>query len=78
MERENLSDGAGAVSGLPPKLIPEEGAAPGLASPNLFSTLHQRAQANPPLSTVPAGIIVPALPQRSPPLLLTTAACGGL
>jgi hypothetical protein len=31
-----------------------------------------------PLSTVPAGIIVPAFPQRSPPWLLTTAACGGL
>ena len=31
-----------------------------------------------PLSTVPAGIIVPAFPQRSPPSLLTTAACGGL
>jgi len=27
---------------------------------------------------VPAGIIVPAFPQRSPPWLLTTAACGGL
>ena len=31
-----------------------------------------------PLSTVPAGIIVPTFPQRSPPWLLTTAACGGL
>ncbi len=31
-----------------------------------------------PLSTVPAGIIVPAVPQRSPPSLFTTAACGGL
>src|SRR5262245_56090007 len=27
---------------------------------------------------MPAGIIVPTFPQRSPPLLLTTAACGGL
>src|SRR2546421_8325469 len=27
---------------------------------------------------MPAGIIVPAFPQRSPPLLLTAAACGGL
>src|SRR5262249_50313430 len=27
---------------------------------------------------MPAGNIVPALPQRSPPSLLTTAACGGL
>src|SRR5262249_29783156 len=31
-----------------------------------------------PLSTMPAGNIVPAPPQRSPPSLLTTAACGGL
>ena len=31
-----------------------------------------------PLSTVPAGIIVLAFPQRSPPRLLTAAACGGL
>src|SRR4029077_15168863 len=27
---------------------------------------------------MPAGIIVPTFPQRSPPWLLTTAACGGL
>ena len=31
-----------------------------------------------PLSTLPAGIIVPAFPQRSPPRYLTVAACGGL
>ena len=31
-----------------------------------------------PLSTLPARIIVPAFPQRSPPRLLTAAACGGL
>jgi hypothetical protein len=31
-----------------------------------------------PLSTLPAGIIAPTFPQRSPPSLLTTAACGGL
>ena len=31
-----------------------------------------------PLSTSPAGIMVPTLLQRSPPSLLTTAACGGL
>src|ERR1700681_4489421 len=31
-----------------------------------------------PLSTLPAGIIVPAFPQRSPPRHLTAAACGGL
>ena len=31
-----------------------------------------------PLSTLPAGIIVPAFPQRSPPSLFTTAVCGGL
>jgi hypothetical protein len=30
------------------------------------------------LSTLPAGIIVPTFPQRSPPRLLTAAACGGL
>jgi len=30
------------------------------------------------LSTLPAGIIVPAFPQRSPPRYLTVAACGGL
>src|SRR4029077_15528208 len=27
---------------------------------------------------MPAGIFVPTFPQRSPPSLLTTAACGGL
>src|SRR5215469_10775755 len=31
-----------------------------------------------PLSTLPAGIIVPAFPQRSPPRRLIAAACGGL
>src|ERR1035437_738181 len=31
-----------------------------------------------PLSTVPAGIIVPTFPQRSPPWFLTKAARGGL
>src|SRR4051812_30585409 len=31
-----------------------------------------------PCRSVPAGIIVPAFPQRSPPRLLTAAACGGL
>src|SRR5216684_7678830 len=31
-----------------------------------------------PLSTMPAGIIVPAFPQRSPPRHLIAAACGGL
>jgi hypothetical protein len=31
-----------------------------------------------PLSTMPAGIIVPAFPRRSPPRLLTAAARGGL
>jgi len=31
-----------------------------------------------PLSTVPAGIIVPTFPQRSLPWLLAKAACGGL
>ena len=30
------------------------------------------------LSTVPAGILFPAFPQRSPPRLLTAAACGSL
>src|SRR5271157_5171443 len=30
------------------------------------------------LSTLPARIIAPAFPQRSPPRLLTAAACGGL
>src|ERR1700681_1614359 len=31
-----------------------------------------------PLSIIPIGIFVSTLPQRSPPWLLTTAACGGL
>jgi hypothetical protein len=31
-----------------------------------------------PLSILPAEIIAPTFPQRSPPSLLTTAACGGL
>src|SRR5262249_41973584 len=31
-----------------------------------------------PLSTVPAGIMVPTFPRRSRPWLLTTAACGRL
>jgi len=31
-----------------------------------------------PLSTIPAGIIVPTFPRRSPPRLLTAAARGGL
>ena len=61
-----------------PKLIPEVGSPPGFAiAYSLFDT-SSAVRLRSPLSTVPAGIIVPAFPQRSPPLLLTTAACGGL
>ena len=61
-----------------PELIPEEGSPPGsdiaYTAFDTSSTVRLRS----PLSTVPAGIIVPAFPQRSPPRLLTAAACGGL
>ena len=61
-----------------PKLISEEGSASSFAiAYSLFDTSSAVCLRSP-LSTVPAEIIVPALPQRSPPLLLTTAACGGL
>jgi hypothetical protein len=61
-----------------PKLISEEGSASSFAiAYSLFDTSSAVCLRSP-LSTVPAGIIVPAFPQRSPPLLLTMAACGGL
>ena len=60
-----------------PKLIPGSGNPPVSASSNPIST-SAAVRLHSPLSTLPAGILVPTFPQRSPPLLLTTAACGGL
>ena len=54
------------------------GQPPVLTSPNPHFDASAAVRLRSPLSTVPAGIIVPTFPQRSPPLLLTTAACGGL
>src|SRR5262249_9371791 len=60
-----------------PELIPEEGSAPVLTSSNPLSTLLQRfACAR--LSQPCLLGSCPAFPQRSPPRLLTAAACGGL
>ena len=71
-------DAARSVSGHPPSSSRETGQPPVLTSPNPISTLLQRfacARLSRPCLT---GIIVPTFPQRSPPRLLTAAACSGL
>src|SRR5262249_10652719 len=49
-----------------------------LTSPNPLSTLLQRFACARLSRPYRAGVISPTLPQRSPPSLLATAACGGL
>src|SRR5215831_13655398 len=53
------------------------GQPPVLTPPNDFDA-SEAVCLRSPLSTFPAGIIVPTFLQRSPPSLLTTAACSGL
>jgi hypothetical protein len=59
------------------ELIPDEGSPPGsdIAYSDFDTSSAVRLRL--PLSTVPAGIIIPAFPQRSPPRLLTAATCAG-
>ncbi len=72
-----IPDAAWAVSVHPPSLSRKMGQHPVLTSSNPLSTLHRRfACARLSQSCLPES--VPAFPQRSPPSLLTTAACGGL
>jgi hypothetical protein len=60
-----------------PKLIPEDGPPPGFDIVSKLSTLHRRfARAR--LSQPCLPVFFPGIPQRSPPSLLTKAACGGL
>ena len=61
-----------------PELIPEEGSPPGFDITSSAFDTSSTVCFRSPLSTLPAGIIVPAFPQRSPPRYLTAAACGGL
>ena len=72
-----MPDAAWAVSVHPPSLSREKGQPPVLTSSNPLSTLHQRfAYARLSQSCLPESRS--GFPQRSPPWLLTTAACGGL
>src|SRR5262245_11635916 len=72
-----MPDAAWAVSVHPPSSSRKMGQPPVLASSNRISTLLQRfACAR--LSQSACRNLVPTFPQRSPPSLLTTAACGGL
>jgi hypothetical protein len=61
-----------------PKLVPEVGPAPGFDIVYAAFDTSSAVRLRSPLSTLPAGIIVPAFPRRSPPRLLTAAARGGL
>ena len=61
-----------------PELIRRKWHPPVSTSPNPLSTLHRRfAYARLSQPCLP-GYHVPTFPRRSPPSLLTTAACGGL
>jgi hypothetical protein len=60
-----------------PELIPEEGSPPVLTSPNPLRHFCSGSLALASLDRA-CRILVPAFPQRSPPRLLTAAACGGL
>src|SRR5262247_1862786 len=72
-----MPDAAWAVSGHPPSLSRRKGHPPVLTSPNPLSTLPRRfACARLSQSCLPESCS--DFPQRSPPWLLTTAACGGL
>jgi len=72
-----MPDAAWAVSVHPPSLSREKGQPPVLTSSNPLSTLHRRfAYARLSQSCLPEPRS--GFPQRSPPWLLTTAACGGL
>ena len=59
------------------KLIPEAGSPPVLTSPNPLSTLLSGSLALASLNLTCRNLLS-TFPQRSPPSLLTTAACGGL
>ena len=73
-----MPDAAWAVSVHPPSLSRKMGQPPVLASSNRISTFHQRfACARLSQSCLPESCSG-FFPQRSPPWLLTTAACGGL
>ena len=71
-------DAARAAFRTAPELLPEEGSAPGFDIVQSDFDASSVVRLRSPLSTLPAGIIVPTFPQRSPPWLLTTAACGSL
>ena len=72
-----MPDAAWSVSGHPPSSSRRTGQPPVLTSSNPLSTLLQRfACAR--LSQPCLSESSPTFPQRSRPLLLTTAACGGL
>ena len=72
-----MPDAAWAVSVHPPSLSRKMGQPPVLTSSKSLSTLHRRFTCVR-LSRLCLPDLVPAFPQRSPPSLLTTAACGGL
>ena len=73
----DMPDAAWSVSGHPPSSSRRTGQPPVLTSSNPLSTLLQRfACAR--LSQPCLSESSPTFPQRSRPLLLTTAACGGL
>ena len=61
-----------------PELIPEDVPTPGFDIVYVAFDASEAVRLRSPLSTVPAGIIAPTFPRRSPPRLLTTAARGSL
>ena len=71
-----MPDAAWAVSCVP-QAYPEDGSAPVLTSSNRISTFCSGSLALASLNRACRNL-VPTFPRRSPPSLLTTAACGGL
>ena len=73
-----MPDAAWAVSMHPPSLSRKMGQPPVLTSSNPLFDTSTAVRLRSPLSITPTGILGPPFPQRSPPWLLPTAACGGL
>ena len=73
----SMPDAAWAVSVHPPSLSRKMGQPPVLTSSNRISTFCSGSLALASLNRACRNL-VPTFPQRSPPSLLTTAACGGL
>ena len=62
----------------PGRLIPKVPLAPGFDDTLILTTRHRKVCFRSSLWHIPAQVVPTPCPQRSPPLLLTTAAWGGL